>query len=337
MANVVLTNKCNLKCKYCFAQELTKGAAQYFSAENFRKAIKFIKTGAENERLGIVGGEPTIHPYFGEFIEIINEDKEIKNCIIFTNGIELDKYIDILKSDEKFSLLINCNSPYDIGNLYNKLENNIKLLAKSGKKRYTLGINIYSTQMDWEYIFDLLEITKQHNVRASISVLNKEKIKCHDVIKHLKGYRDTIINFCNDCVKNEIVPGFECSSVIPCIADDEFYRVQFKLIELSKRYKLEHSNIFCGECDSQVDILPDLTSVRSICYPYYKKHPIRNFRTVNHLRNYFKYEVDNYLPLLHVSKRCKDCEYKINGQCNICPGYTMKNFMDISKYILSKS
>ncbi len=333
MANIVLTNKCNLKCSYCFAKKLTDNKSLLsFSEENFIKAVDFIKTG-KITCFGIVGGEPAIHPDFAKFLEIINKDNQINNCTIYTNGIEIYKYIDILQSS-KFGVLINCNAPDDIGNLYIKLENTVKLLAKIEKKEFNLGINIYSETMDYSYIFDLLKIAKKHELRFSISISNNDKQNCSNILDLLKQFNPVILNFYNDCIKNEIVPYFDCSSIPMCIIDEKLITAQLKINELKKKYNVNRS-IIGNPCSLKVDILPDLTAVRSICYPYYKKAQITDFKTINQLIKFFDNEVDVYHKLIFASEKCKTCKYRLIGQCNICPCFMMDKFQNLKNYVLN--
>lgn len=333
MANIVLTNKCNLKCSYCFAKEITKQSIQYFTIENFIKALNYIKTG-NTERVGIIGGEPLLHPYFYKFVEIMNKDNEISKFIIFTNGIELNKYIDIL-TPSKFGLLINCNSPKDMGNLYNKLENSIKLLEKSGKNEFVLGINIYSPFMDYSYIFDLLKITNQHKLRFSISISNIEKQNSSNILDVLKQFNHTILNFYNECIKNEIVPCFDCGGIPICIMNDDLIKAQIKIKEIQKKINI-NQNIFGNPCSFQVDILPDLTAIRSICYPIHKKIPIFDFKSIQLLINYFNNDIDVYNKLLFASERCKDCKYRLLDLCHVCPSFMINQFKELKNYVLSK-
>ncbi len=333
MVNIVLTNQCNVKCSYCFAKEYRDNYLQNFNIENFIKAINFIKTGRHNS-LGLVGGEPAIHKNFGNFIEIIDKDKDIKNCNIYTNGIETDKYISILKNS-KFGLLINCNSPNDIGSLFCKLENNIKLLTKKRKKEFILGMNLYSPVMDYSYIFDLLKITKQHKLRFSISVSNTNKQNCNDVFNLLGQFNDILLQFYNDCIKNEVIPYSDCVGIPHCLLNDNLKKSRLKIIQLQKKYKI-YDNIFGNPCSLEFDILPDLTAVRSICYPYYEKVFISDFKNVNSLINYFYNNIDIYHKLLFISDKCKTCKYRLLGECNICPVFTVNQFYKLKNYVLNK-
>lgn len=274
MANIVLTNKCNLSCSYCFAKEITDTKAQYINVENFQKAVNFIKTG-RNERLGIVGGEPSIHPEFGTFLNMIAKDDEINDCIIFTNGTNLENYIDLLLHP-KFNFLINCNPPYIIGNLYNRLEKNIKLLHERKKEDFKLGINIYKTNLDYSYIFKLLETANKKELRISISISNEIKENCENVLNYLEKFNPVLLNLYNDCIKKEIIPYFDCSGIPPCVMSTGLKKAILKAGEIRKK-EAGNVNIFGHECGLQADILPDLSAVRSICFPCYEKVSINNF------------------------------------------------------------
>ena len=130
MANIFLTRKCNLNCSYCFADEFVNKANEEITIDNFKTALQFIKT-HKDEKVGLIGGEPTLHSAFAEILDILNSDDDITSYVIFTNGIELDKFIDRI-TNEKVGLLINCNSPENIGPKYEKLKSNINLLMKKG-------------------------------------------------------------------------------------------------------------------------------------------------------------------------------------------------------------
>jgi len=329
MASIVLTNKCNLQCPYCFAGMLTAEGIKYFTVEDFIKALNFIKT-TPGERLGIVGGEPTIHPKLGEFIKIINNDNDIHHCIMFTNGIELEKYIDLLS--EKFALLINCNTPENLGSSFSKLENSIKQLVKAGMNRFTLGINLYKLDMDFDYIFELLKAAGHKSVRFSSAISAYEKINSENMLDTLRKYNDILLRFSEACIKHEIIPSFDCGSVPPfCIRDINLKRAQLKLNEIAKKYH-DNSNIFgMMHCGAQIDILPDLTAVRSICFPYYEGVHIDKFENINQMKQYFYDEIDSYMGRMYASEECKECIYRKRGQCSICMCFFMKQFKKLKE------
>ena len=108
MANIMITDVCNLHCPYCFANEFVNHARNDIEVDNFKKALEFILTNP-TERVGLIGGEPTTHPNFKELLKILVEDKRVTNVVLFTNGVFMEPYIEIL-TNPKFHILVNCVS-----------------------------------------------------------------------------------------------------------------------------------------------------------------------------------------------------------------------------------
>ena len=69
MANLMITKQCNLKCTYCFANEFVNRQNDMMSYENFLKCLDFLMCDV-NERIGIIGGEPTLHPNLKKMLVI---------------------------------------------------------------------------------------------------------------------------------------------------------------------------------------------------------------------------------------------------------------------------
>ena len=185
----------------------------------------------------------------------------------------------------------------------------------------------------WE--FELLKISGQHKLRFAIAVSNKDKQNCTDILYLLKQFNPILLKFYNDCIKNEVIPYFDCCSFPVCIMTDDLKKAQIKIIQLQKKYNI-HNNILGNPCSLKVDILPDLTAIRSICYPNYEKVSIFDFKSITSLTNYFYNNIDVYHNLLFISDKCKRCKYRLLGQCNMCFALTLNKFQNFKDYILSK-
>ncbi len=82
-----LTQYCNLNCKYCIRNSIKYESQEFeYTLDNFNLFIEFLKLQNKQVLLEIVGGEPTIHPNFIDFINILY--KEFPNIYIklLTNG-----------------------------------------------------------------------------------------------------------------------------------------------------------------------------------------------------------------------------------------------------------
>lgn len=131
---VRLTNYCNRRCEYCFADDYLEGQKNH-SHISLKELELFIDSCKERgiKEVAWQGGEPLIH---SNIIEIINLHKKAELFIqIFTNGM-FNKSICHALSDLDFQMLINLNHPDTYSNKedYIKIINNIKILNSLGLK-----------------------------------------------------------------------------------------------------------------------------------------------------------------------------------------------------------
>ena len=72
MANLMITTACNFRCPYCFGLDLF-GSGQvrhYMPMQLFGELLAWIDRAAMPEMaVHLMGGEPTLHPSFGEMVE----------------------------------------------------------------------------------------------------------------------------------------------------------------------------------------------------------------------------------------------------------------------------
>ena len=129
MANIAIVNYCNLKCPYCFAEDMIQEDNAFMSLENYNKLLDFILK-SPTDRVGILGGEPTLHPQFKEILQITNDKCQDRKAVLFSNGIELEKFLPDLNN---IGVLINYNDPKNLTNIQNeKLQKTIKAINELG-------------------------------------------------------------------------------------------------------------------------------------------------------------------------------------------------------------
>ena len=311
----MLTYRCNLKCPYCFANEFVNHSKYDISIENFKKALEFLKTSG-NSSVGLIGGEPTIHGEFREILQILADDQNIEKVTIYTNGISMDTCLEFLEN-KKFSLLINCNSPRDIGELqFLKLCENLERIFQIPDvwKRVNLGINLYKDDLDYTYIIELLNQYNLHRVRMSVTVPNMDETKKQDSLIYLKSRCEYILRFILDCADRDIAPYYDCNVIPKCVWSDD----QKQIIEsVITKFNLKNTNLRGerGFCRPVIDILPNLTAVRCFGTSEFTKVSIDDFRCLLDLENYYINLVDRHMTSCMNDDICKGCYERKTLHC----------------------
>lgn len=329
MANIFLTRKCNLKCPYCFADEFVNKEYENITLKDFKTAINFIKTDP-NERIGLIGGEPSLHPDFNTILDILTKDEDIKNFIIYTNGLEINKYLEKI-SNKKVHLLVNCNSQNDIGDKFEKLKKNIKLLANKNNN-FALGINLYSDKMDYSYIFDLLKSVNKHDLRFSTAIPNTDKENTTNALDEYNKFKPFLFRFFEDCLKNEIVPRNDCNAIPACLLSIKEKKLQLKLSVLAHKYDIPDTIQTGNTCNPVIDILPNLMAVRCFGLSKYDKVPISEFKSISLLREYFWHTIDLYAKLSFENEDCANCKMRLIDKCGLCYTYKLKRMKKIKDF-----
>lgn len=166
MANIILTNYCNLKCPYCFASKMmtTKEKSENeIKIDTLIKILNWLEKSPGEKRIGLIGGEPTLHSNFKEILKIINNFCETtnKDSILFTNGIYLKKYLKYISP--KMSILLNINTPkamtekqyFDLLEVLDILYKKQKLTGTNSQ--VTCGCNLCLEIDDYSFFWNIID------------------------------------------------------------------------------------------------------------------------------------------------------------------------------------
>ncbi len=88
MANLIITNYCNAECEFCFAADsrhrMIRSGSRQMDETEFHNCLEFTLSGGDRE-LRLLGGEPTLHPLFPDFVKVGRKD----GCpvTVFSNGV----------------------------------------------------------------------------------------------------------------------------------------------------------------------------------------------------------------------------------------------------------
>lgn len=332
VANLMLTKQCNLHCPYCFANEFVNKDSELMSFDSFRKALQFLSTNPD-EKIGLIGGEPTLHPEFKKMLAYLI-DSPFRFVSIFTNGIKLEPYFNELR-DSKFHILINVNEPEKVGTeRYNNIVRQIDIMVNQlyMKKQVSIGINLYKEDMDYGFFLKLIERYRFNQVRVSVSVPNLDDARNVNPLAYFKRMMPTVRRFVRDIVERGAAPSFDCNYIPPCLLEEQDIRFYKENETVMRRSSFRREGNICHPV---LDILPSLEAIRCFAMSDYHKASILEFRNVDELRRHFELEIDGQAYGLPPCDECRDCHEYLVGKCSCgCYAYrlaSLKALRDIKR------
>ena len=98
LAIIDVTNRCNLRCSYCFANAAASGYVYEPAFEEIEKMMDVLRSQKPLPVLAVLfsGGEPTLRPDLVELVKKARE-KGFTQVLIATNGIEIAKSSKLAK------------------------------------------------------------------------------------------------------------------------------------------------------------------------------------------------------------------------------------------------
>lgn len=223
MPNIIINNICNLNCPYCFAIEKRREHQYNMSVADIVKIFDFTRRSASPERIGIIGGEPTIHPEIDMILHEVGKllDENKHHAILFTNGIELEPYLKTLH--EHCSVLINYNKPGRVltDKQHDKILDALDYGASHGmlhRNQLSIGINVFPGETDYDYAFEAASYYGSDHLRISIvapcaEFVDYRKDK-HAYFELMKGM---YLDLCKKAVDRHIRLGTDCGYIPECV------------------------------------------------------------------------------------------------------------------------
>ena len=313
MANIMITDVCNLNCSYCFANRFVNKNENHITKDAFLRILDFIETAKTKEHIGLIGGEPTLHPDFMDLLSILNSRDEIDDVVVFTNGIKINEFWREL-CNPKINLLINCNAPYIIGRQsFEKLRENIRVAINQYglKERITLGVNIFSETFDYNYILDLIDEFNLDHLRLSITVPNKKEE--YNPIEYYSKMKSVVLGLIKDTLIRDAMPYFDCNKIPVCVLSRE---ERLELLEMCGEKAISNIISEYSNCSPVIDILQDETCVRCFGLSDYMRVDITGFETIDDLRGFFENQVDVHAHNTYYDEKCANCYERVCRKCS---------------------
>lgn len=317
MPNIAIINYCNLQCPYCFADDMIKEKSVTITLDDYRKILEFISKSPDNH-VGIIGGEPTLHPDFDNILKETN--KYCKEChttaTLFTNGLELLNHLPYI--GDRFGILLNCNSPkFMTETQWQKTLKIIDHLAdlswlddemREKPPKVNLGCNVHPGLEDYSYIWDIVKKYKLHHLRTSV-VSPGGKYMCmrNDKEAYYTKMKPIFVEHCKNAIKHKCKLNMDCGHIPSC-----YFTVEE--LEIVREACDCHQGDFC---EPVIDITSDFKA--TACFGTWDPVDIRDFENVPELRRYLMAKKNLPRAYANCTGKCKTCKkhelLKCQGGC----------------------
>lgn len=308
MPNIALTTYCNLHCPYCFADTMIQTEdIKNISLDKFKDICHWIlKDKPKNEigHIGLIGGEPTLHPQFKEILSIMENIFIKEKCegILFTNGVYLEKFLPYIP--EKLHILINVNTPDAMNEeQWNKMNSTLDEIYSLGwfKNKVIIGCNICMEIDNYDFLWSIVDKYGLRNVRVSVTAPTKEEYK-QDKDKYYQTMLPKFVNFVKEAKKHSVKLNRDCNQIPDCYYENI---EDLQLVKQICRNENENEDKKQAHCGPVVDITPDFTA--SACFGAYEIVDCNLFNKYSDLEYYL-------LNKIIMPKFINNC----TGKCSTC-------------------
>lgn len=304
MANLIITALCNRSCKFCFAKrrldEMKRQKKSiHMPFDHIIQIFDYLKDSGV-QVIGILGGEPTLHP---QFIPIIEEAQKRRfHLKLFSNGIMGPGKVDFLSKLKPGSTSIICNiSDFEVDSPSKqaKRDHALKQLGQS----VTLGITISEPDVGYTYLIDFIKrygLNKRIRVGVAQPIVGQDNAYFPPARYPELG--ETIVRMAKDCIKEGIIIGFDCGMTL-CMFTEE----QLGIL-------MTHTEGFKSVCNPIIDIGPD-QEVWS-CFPLSEVYrtKLTAYPSRQAIHDYYQRVFGPYRSL-GCRPECLTCVFMRRGQC----------------------
>lgn len=307
MPNIAVVNYCNLKCKYCFADDMIQEPNKTITLDDYKKILEFCSRVPGMNHIGIIGGEPTLHPHFDDILKETNIYCRECNtdATLFTNGIELEDYLPLI--GDRVGLLINCNAPqYQNKDMFDKQAKVLDHLYDLCwyDRKASCGCNLYLDCTDYSYIWDIVKRYKLDHLRTSV-VSPGGCYQCWRTKKeeYYNKMKPIFLEHCENALRYKCTLTMDCGHIPMC-----YFNLEEKdLVERAC------ANLYQDFCTPVIDITPDFKA--TACFGAYDPVDIRDFNDCVELERYLMAKKNLPLAAANCTGKCASCKKAELLQC----------------------
>jgi len=318
--NLIITDLCNRNCVYCFAQLRvnTNGdpqhRARHMSEADFDYCLDFLEKSGDRI-LQVLGGEPTLHPRFTDFVKKGLEHGFTIN--VFTNGLWPEDVSSFFESEtsDRVNFTINVNEPrYQSASEKEKQGRTMKIAAHRGR----CGFNIYERDFDLLFVRGIIEkYGLKNKVRLGLAspIFGKKNSFIDNADLPAIGKR--IVEQLSELERSGIIGLLDCGFPLCMFSESDLGRLQI----VSER--------FFSACSPVVDVGVDLAAWP--CFPLSNEifsTTLKKHSTVKDVIAFFDDRLKAFKPF-GSRDECFGCKFLARGQC--CGGCLARGLLNWEK------
>jgi len=313
--NLLIVQKCNCRCKYCYAGEGDYGIASVMPFEVAKKAIhKAFEYFDFIESIQFFGGEPFLDPQLIEKIVkythslAIKMNKNIPTFSVVTNLTILPENILKMVSKKELAIITSLDGPENV--------HNSNRIFASGEGTYN------------KVVENIKKLTPYNQLKTIQATYNMKHIEMGITPKDIK---DHISKICGDSCNIVVIPDLNLpaeKSIDTSHFELKYYSgLDFNLIDREKLKKLlsqylkvftkySAEDVFCdlGISNFSIDANGKIWACQILCN---KTEPLGNINeNWDLIMNRYKEGLGSKLKK-SLFKECKDCF--LNKYCTACP------------------
>jgi organic radical activating enzyme len=308
VANIAITTGCSRSCDFCFAPKSAEHGAtppSLMSRATFVGALDFVDRSGVNE-VRLLGGEPTLHPHFVEFLSLaLERGKPVR---VFTNGTMSEPILEFVeKLDEtRVIFLVNISSvttaddAETLARVLQRLGPRSMLAVTVRRSRPNLVAPFVSRQED---LFDTIDRYRlRRAIRLGIAHPRVGSLNAFLPPSQYTSAARSMAALVEQATARNVAVSLDCG-IGPCIAREVF-----------RRGAWEDSQASVGQCNPVLDICPDGTVVP--CFPLATlcSRRLDATATASAVRAEFEDALRVYRGV-GVGKACAACQFKRSGRC----------------------
>ena len=192
---IVVTNRCNLKCRHCCADAFDACCEDHLTIEDIKKIIDSAER-LNVKSIVITGGEPMLRKDFFEIVDYLKEHFS-GHCNLMTNGMFInEKNVDkLISCFEGFNISLDgydeetCSKIRGAG-VFGKVISNIEMLKQHGMPAKRIAVSMVETSYTYQNKDKFIKLNEKMGtkpvVREFSPIGRGEKTKDEFVVKDEK-------------------------------------------------------------------------------------------------------------------------------------------------------